>query len=211
MMVYDWKVGVVCMVWISPNYRDTDFPHPLSLDNKITVFLDRISGWQLDIADKCINGEKDPSGNIIRQPLTGAGFATLSIVLSYFEMIAKHRDGFQNTGRSEHYFKEGVRSVFPILTTYPRRVVDDLLDALYKGTRCGLYHCAITNSKILLTGETRSPMVFKPTIPRLIINPHLLVPVLKNHLETYGRDLRNTSNTQLRQDFEARFDYDSSQ
>ena len=27
--------------------------------DKITLFVDRIPGWQLDIADKCINGEKE--------------------------------------------------------------------------------------------------------------------------------------------------------
>lgn len=187
------------MVWVSPNYRDTDFFRPLSLDDKITIFTDRISGWQLEIAEKCINGEKDSSGNIVTQLLVGAGFATLSIVLSYFEMIAKYQDGYRNTNRSKQYFKKGVRSVFPILGTYSQAIVNNLLNALYKGARCGLYHNAITNSKILLTGDVSYPLGYDSSTHRLIINPHLLVPALKSHLANYERESRNNTNVQLRQ------------
>ena len=78
---------------ISPNYFNTDFSWPLSIDDKITVFCDRIYGWQLDIADQIINYRKGSNDEII-EGLPHAGYAVLHLVLSYFEMIAKYRASF---------------------------------------------------------------------------------------------------------------------
>ena len=45
-------------------------------------------GWKLNIADQIINGgEEQPA-------IKHSGYATLDIVFSYFEMIAKYEDGF---------------------------------------------------------------------------------------------------------------------
>jgi hypothetical protein len=165
----------------------------------VEIFRDRTYGWQLDIADKCINGD------LLRQPMEHSGFATLLIVLSYFEMIAKHQTGY--LGReSKKYFKKGVFSVYPNLLNEPQDIIDDLLDTLYYGARCGLYHNAITNSKIGLTGNTPVSLSFDPTNSRLIINPHRLVPTLKGHLNNFIAQLRDPNNIQLRQKFERRFD-----
>jgi len=197
------------MWMISPNYKNTDFPLPPSLEDKITIFLDRTYGWQLDIADKCINGEADSDGNLISGPIRDSGFAVLHIILSYFEMIAKFQDGFAHNGQSIPYFKKGVLSVFGafILRAHPEDVVHDLLQVLYLGARCGLYHGGITDRRIVLTGEPEVPIAFDPQHRRLVINPHRLVPALKSHLEGYGRQLRDPTNTQLRENFERRFDF----
>jgi hypothetical protein len=199
------------MVKISPRYSDTDFSWPLTLDDKITLFLDRVYGWQLDIADKCINGEKGLNGTVVRQQLIDSGFAALLIVLSYFEMIAKYIEGYQATGRSRYYFRTGVYHVFPQLGTAPQVIVDDLLGTLYEGARCGLYHSALTTSRIVLTGATTTSMAFNAATSMLIINPHLLVPALKRQLKNYEYQIKDITNTQLRQKFERRFDFDTSQ
>lgn len=44
------------MAWITPFHQDSDFRWPLCLDDKVLIFEERISGWQLEIADACING-----------------------------------------------------------------------------------------------------------------------------------------------------------
>ena len=194
-------------MWITPNYQDTDFPSPLSVEDKITIFLDRTYGWQLDIADKCINGIIDSDGNVISEPIRHSGFAVLHVILSYFEMIAKLQDGFAQKGRSEHYFKEGVLSAFGSIKAYPADLVDDLLRVLYSGARCGLYHGGVTGPHIVITGDLKVPIAFSVQHRRLIINPHRLVPALKAHLEEYGRQLRDPANTQLRENFERRFDF----
>ncbi len=195
-------------MWITPNYQDTDFSRPLTIDEKITIFLDRTYGWQLDIADQCINGKKGVTGESVT-PIQHSGFAVLHIVLSYFEMVAKYQDGFMTNGKSEYYFKQGVYSVFPQLKTGSSRIVDSLLDTLYFGARCGLYHGGMTDQRVIITSETAFPMVFDLAELRLKINPHFLVPALKTHLEDYGKQLQDPHNSGLRRNFEKRFDFDA--
>ena len=196
-------------MWITPKSQDTDFVWPLSPEDKITIFLDRTSGWQLDIADYCINGKRNAKGELLVAPIEQSGFAVLHIVLSYFEMVAKYQKGFMTSGKSEYYFRQGVYSVFPHLKTVSSSMVDSLLNILYFGARCGLYHGGMTDHRIVVTGETAYPMTFDISKPQLKINPHLMVPALKMHLWEYGRQLRDPDNKVLRQNFEKRFDFDA--
>lgn len=195
-------------MWVSPNYQDTDFSWPLNLDDKIMIFLDRTQGWHLDIADQCINGKKGADGEFV-SPIPHSGFAVLNIVLSYFEMIAKYQDGFSKNTKSEYYFKQGIYSVFPQLKQQSSEVADNLLNVLYYGCRCGLYHGGMTDNSIVVTSEPGYPLLFDPQELRLKINPHLLVPALKVHLLEYGRELNDKKNLSLRQNFEKRFDFDA--
>jgi hypothetical protein len=202
-------------IWLSPSYQDIDFPLPHSLDTKITLFEDRVLGWKLNIADQLINGGQEKS------PIRHSGYATLDIVFSYFEMIAKYEAGF--TGReSEKYFKQGVYSVFPEYKNIspPERIplspvgnvvslIDVVLGLLYDGIRCGLYHSGITNGKIFLTGEIKTSMAFDLQHQMLIVNPHLLVPKLKRHLQDYVGRLRDMNSADLRAKFEVRYDFDT--
>lgn len=196
-------------MWISPKYQDTDFKWPLRIEDKISIFLDRTFGWQLNIADYVINGGIGTNGVKIA-PIKHSGFAVLSIVFSYFEMIAKYQDGFSGIGKSCHYFKKGLYSVFPELKKNPEPDVNKLLDALYEGVRCGLYHAGVTDHRIILAGGIKSPILFDTTSTKLIINPHLIVPALKHYLEVYGRQLQDANNSELRKRFEKRFDFDAS-
>lgn len=199
-------------MWITPNHQDSDFTYPLSLDDKITIFLASVYGWQLDIADKCINTQEDQNGNIVSRPIKHSGFAVLHIVLSYFEMIAKFQDGFAAMGRSKHFFKQGVLSVFPTLRNHPIDIVDRLINLLYEGGRCGLYHSGATNPHIILTKDIDAPLAFADSPePKLVINPHLLVPALKMHLAEYGKQLRDSTKKLLRGNFERRFDFQATQ
>lgn len=196
-------------MWITPKAQDTDFAWPLALEDKITIFLDRTFGWQLDIADCCINGIKNAGDELLAKPIAQSGFAVLHIVLSYFEMVAKYQDGFMTNGKSEFYFKQGVYSVFPHLINESSSMVDSLLNILYFGARCGLYHGGMTDHRIVVTGEISYPMILDISEPRLQINPALLVPSLKSHLSEYGSQLRNPDNEVLRRNFEKRFDFDA--
>jgi hypothetical protein len=202
-------------MWISPSFQDVDYPFPHSLDTKIILFEDRVLGWKLNIADQMINGSKE-------QPaINHSGYATLDVIFSYFEMIAKYEAGFAKAGKSKDYFKAGVYSVFPEFNHIPApttpltpvgnvvSIVDVILDLMYEGIRCGLYHSGITNGRIMLTGEIKTPMGFDLQNQMLIINPHLLVPRLEIHLRDYVGRLRDTNNTDLRTKFEVRYDFDT--
>lgn len=186
-------------MWISPHYKDTDFVAPLTLDDKITIFEDRTEGWQLDVAEQVINGRKLSDGRVI-EGVQHSGFAVLSMILSYFEMIAKYEDGYARKGRSGHYFSKGLCSVFPDLAKQPASIAD----TLFEGARCGLYHAAITEPDIILTSEIPEAVRFE--VP-LVINPHRLVRVLQAHFQRYLQQLRDSSNAVLRANFEKKFDW----
>jgi hypothetical protein len=90
-----------------------------------------------------------------------------------------------------------------------RTIADEVLDLLYEGVRCGLYHAGITNNRIVLTGGAQHPLSFDIQNQMLIINPHLLVSALKVHFAGYVAQLRDASNEGLRKNFEKRFNYDN--
>lgn len=186
---------------ITPFHKRSDFPEALTLDNKIQIFYERVTGWQLDIADMVINGVKINNGTIIIVQIVGSGYATLDILMSYFEMIAKYRDGSCKIGGARKYFAEGLKMVFPELCKqYPW-----IPEKMYYNVRCGLYHHGLTESDIMLLGEGFPPISPTEEGERLIVNPHTLVLELKKHFETYVKQLKDDKN--LRSNFEKRFDW----
>lgn len=202
-------------MWISPSWQDTDFEQPLSIEDKITIFEDRTIGWKLDIADQAINGSED------KTPIPHSGYAAMDIVFSYFEMISKYEKGYAQIGQSEKHFKLGVYAVFPwmkqhqVQTNIPgvvgqvKSLTDYVLDLLYKGVRCGLYHSGITNGRIVITSGIYEPMALDLQNMVLIINPHLLVPAIMAHFNTFISRIRDPNNRELRKNFETRFDFDT--
>jgi len=59
---------------------------------QVRAFEECTLGWQLDIADSCINGRQ-------RGPIYDSGSAELRIVLSYLEMMARMKAGFAGKGQ----------------------------------------------------------------------------------------------------------------
>ena len=76
---------------ISPLHTTDRFTERFSLDDKIDVFVARIEGWQLGVAQA-----------LIENKVQHRGFALLHIVISMFEMIGKYRAGFTGKGKSRH-------------------------------------------------------------------------------------------------------------
>jgi len=192
----DWKV--------TPKHMLSDFTLPLNLEQKITVFFERTDGWQLNIADQLVNGVRDKDGKII--DLSESAYAVLHIVFSFFEMIAKYRNGYTGN-KSKAYFRKGVKNVFPELHKYPQQLVDQLLDDLYLGVRCGLYHCGLTDKRVFIVNDIGAAIAL--TKQKLLINPQILVLDLRKYLKSYVEELRNVNNALLRQKFEKRFDFDN--
>ncbi len=95
--------------YLSKNYKKNDIPQKyedLTIDDKINIFIDRVRWWQLDVADKIINGYIDEDGREIPK-IPDSNFATLSVVLSYFEMIGKYCEGYAGKSKARHYFTKG--------------------------------------------------------------------------------------------------------
>lgn len=100
-------------LWVAPGIRLKDVPKNLTLDYKIDVFSARINGWKMDIADYLINGKiiENKKGSLKIEGNPNAGYATLDILLSYFEMIGKYQEGYIGKNYAL-YFENGFRSVF---------------------------------------------------------------------------------------------------
>lgn len=193
---------------ITWKHSDSDFGSPLSFDDKITIFRERIWGWHLHIAELCINGGDIHDKSIRVQPIPHSGYAVLSITLSYFETIGKHLEGYTDRFESEKHFGIGVRAVFPELTSDTTTDVDALLSAMYKGMRCGLYHSTQAMPGIYLSGEPGAALTYDRVHKQLLINPHLIPKTLVDHLDAYCAQLRNGTDTRLRRNFDERFDYE---
>ena len=147
-----------------------------------------------------INGYTDKKGNAIGG-IEGSGFAVLNILLSYFEMVAKYKNGFCGKGESSKYFEKGFKMVFPDFEKFTW-----LPDKIYYNARCGLYHHGLTEKGIILKGEGLPPITPLEG-ENVIINPHELVKKLKAHFEEYIKELRNDNN--LKSNFEKRFNKDN--
>ena len=183
---------VILTDWmITPFSKRSDFPEKLTIYHKITIFYERVTGWQLDIADKIANdGIKD------------AGFAVLNVLLNYFEMIAKYKEGYCGIRKSPEYFSKGFKMVFPELC----RNHPWLSNKIYSNARCGLYHHGMTEGGIILMGG-KLPPITPLKNKNLIITPHALVLELKEHFETYIKQLLDDQG--FRTNFEKRFDKDN--
>lgn len=187
---------------ITWRHTDADFPYPWTLDTKILIFYERTWGWQLHIAELIANGGIHLNRTEVA-PIADAGFAVLQICLSYFETIAKYEDGYDRSGDSRNYFKMGVKSVFPRLAA---QHLEPLLDKLYVGARCGLYHGSMTCFGVAVSGDTAEAIVYDAAQGSLTINPHRLPSELAAHLRSYRQKLSDASQTRLRTNFEKRFD-----
>jgi hypothetical protein len=193
-------------MFTSPNYLLNRFQQPISIDDKITIFEDRVLGWKLYIANHLINGNPTSDGIEPQPQINHSGYATMDIVFSYFEMIAKHENGYANTSSSGRYFKLGIYSVFPELKQH-NNVADQILNLLFVGVRCGLYHAGITQGRIEISAYYQYVLGFDPQNISISINPHLLVPKLIEHFRAYIISLRDIKNQNLRKNFEVCYDF----
>jgi hypothetical protein len=185
-----------------------DLPKEITLDTKIDIFDERVSGWKLNIADYLINGIRNEKGESVLEGNPHAGYAVLDIVFNYFEMIAKYREGY--LGKSPRkYFKKGLRMVFPVMNKEgDQNAVEELLDKLYSDVRCGIYHIGLTSPSIFLEGGQPAAIGFYRS-KRVVINPHQMVFELKRDFNSYISQLKEPNNTILRSNFEKRFDADT--
>ncbi len=171
-------------MWVTWKNQHTDFSEPPEFEEKVAIFNERVWGWQLHIADLCLDGGNDHDGKADVPKIPHSAFAAMQIMLSYFEMIAKCEAGFipatPRQGESAKYFKLGVKSVFPELDKQKPDEVNSFLGTFYEKARCGLYHMAQAAAGIMLTGELPEAMRFDTANNVLIINPHRLPGVLES-------------------------------
>jgi hypothetical protein len=181
--------------YISPKHKYEDFRHGWTLNDKIEVFIARVEGWQLGVAKE-----------MIEKGISNRAYALLYIVISYFETIAKYRDGFVGVDQSKVYFKKGVGEVFPDIEPE----AENLLNTLYASVRSGLYHIGRTGSNVILNDGTPGSIGYNSENDFIMINPEMLVDDVLFHFKRYATELRNSNNTEFRKNFERKFDSDDS-
>jgi hypothetical protein len=179
--------------WISPHFRQGDFPGGPSRDQKIAIFADRIRGWMLDPAERLLH--LDPH----------SGFAVLAILGTYFEMIAKYQDGRMAVGESGRYFRDGVRDVLSTLDS-PPQVSDDVADLLYRGLRNGLYYGGFPTTAIAVNGGLPAVLQYDASGPVVTLNPSQVLLAIQRHFSQYISRLSNVAEDTLRDRFQDRFD-----
>jgi len=196
------------MTWITPCHEREDFGETLTFADKVLIFEEQVTGWLLDIADACMNSTIP----CVRQAMRHAGFAVLLMVFSYFEMIAKYKEGYtrdlsHKEIRSAEYFRKGVQDVFSdIMSDWDKKNTEDTLTILFRAGRCGFYHSGVAHMRIAIS-HTYPVLAYDSRSQRVLVNPHRLVPHLKEHVRKYTRALRGApEGSQLRSSFLARFD-----
>jgi hypothetical protein len=180
---------------ISPVHISSDFDYPLSLNNKIEVFIARVNGWQIG-----------PALDFRDNNIPHRGFAQLLIVSSYFEMIGKYRGGFTGENSSYKYFKEGLLYTFPEISPDE----NDLLKAFYKSVRNGLYHVGMTKSNVILDDSVQGSFGYSHELNYIRISPDRFVEDIQIRFNIFTEELLNPKNVNLRENFEKRFDSDNS-
>jgi hypothetical protein len=183
-----------------------------SLELKIDVFLARIDGWHLEVADRCINGWENPDGqpciNAIHNGLKlkhipDSGWAVLQIVLNYFEIIGLFKFFKKSKVKDRQFlFEKGVFDVFPEFSGQKPNIAG----ILYSDLRGGLYHAGMKSGRIFLRhAEPPLALRYDHQNNLLVVDPHVFVPRLRQHLAEYGERLRHPDETALRAKFDAAY------
>lgn len=169
-----------------PKWDDWDFEK-----HKIRLFEEQIQGWTLNVLKE------------IKTKVGHSDFAMLSVMMAYFENIQKFKEGYDKAGKSEVFFTEGLKWVYPKFKGH--KDADTLTKVVYEQARCGMYHVGLTGTKIILDCSISSGIgIVRGNIK---ICPGKLVEDIQNHFDQYIKDLKNPLNTILRTNFEKRLRY----
>ncbi len=150
---------------ISRNYTSTDSDLPLNDDQKIVVFIDKVRGWYLQIADGLDTAPH-------------AGFGLLLLVTAYYEFIAQCLNGSESNRQSTRFFKQGFVSVYG-----KDAFTDAQLGRIYRELRCGLFHAVFPKPTVVISGGFDVAFEFEGKA--LKINPHKALDDIRRHFSRY--------------------------
>ncbi len=173
-----------------------DEPNSPDWKKAIAILEARIHGRFIEPVDHLINVEET-------KPATGRsfGFAVLAIDCLLVETLGAFIDGLEDTeGQSRPTFCK-------FLTTRPLFSSDfttNLAEQFYKEFRCGLLHQAEVGgaSKVWSIG----PLI-QINAGKIIVNRNKFHERLKAEFHNYLAELRNPTNTTLRQNFRRKMDF----
>jgi len=195
---------------ISPQFLDSKLQPGCTLEDKIDVFEDRMNGWLLQHANALLDEKYTRRKD--------AGFAVLTLVTGYFEPIESYHSGRSSDHQSKAFFRRGFLRVFLNLPATLKsngfagadQLAVEIAEEVYIHLRCGLFHEGGTKHKLVVRQDT-APLGFMldmttGDVGSIVIDPGRFLAEVQNHLNNYVSQLRNTSETSLRQNFETFFD-----
>ncbi len=188
-----------------PGLFADEWPPPWSKEEKIKIFQIRIQKWNLDFAREFALRDH-------------AGFAALSIILSYFEMDRLYELGItediekdgplpENPGDT---FKAGIDSIARSMKwrCSPRTEFDNFKEIMFEAVRCGIYHSGMVRRKVVITGDIEEVYNFRNGLLR--VHPRLLIESACAHFERYInkllKDCTDDPGSMRLHNFEQRFD-----
>ena len=177
-------------IFTSPNYLIDHF-EKFEIDEKITVFEDRVQGWIFDVCDK-----------ILALRIPNSEIAILKLTCNFFEMFGKFARGFVGNNQSKKHFKIGFNAI------YHQTCDDKSSDLFYAYIRNPIYHTGFVSPNVLITQSVNKPFGYSENHV-LILNVRVLLNDFRESFQQYICDLRNEDNQTLRNNFEMRFDFES--
>ncbi|MAX38784.1 MAG: hypothetical protein CME33_19680 [Gimesia sp.] len=182
---------------VSKCYTNDSFGGNPNLDQKILIFENRVLYWHLEIAELINNHmlDEDQEGTLWNH----AGFALLSLVFTYFEMIGQYRSGKPGSHPTK-MFRKGITYVYP-----EKNFSKDQCGKIYNRVRCGMYHNAFIKKGTLIGRYDQSIEVENGG--NVKINPHSLSVDVNSNFKEYIKLLKDEDETELRANFEKMYDF----
>lgn len=144
---------------------------------KIDIYHARVFGWFFNVVDEMVKNGQHPGDYI-----------AIMVALSYLEGVEQFRKGKETPiGRSGEWFKDSAKRVF-------KDQSDNIIDRLWKETRCGLFHSGFPNGKIYLShGRSKAIEVEKDEVGNdcIHINPKLFLNEISCDFNKYISDLKD--------------------
>ncbi len=147
---------------------------------------------QLGIAEEMANEFRNEDST---STFKESGYAILSIVLAYFEMIEQFERGQSSHKKSLEFFRCGFKKVYPATN-----LTDGNIDQIYSWVRCGMYHTSLTKGASPLSRHY--PVGFDICCGEVQLNPGKAVQELLAHFEVWIGMLKNPTSVQKRSYFE---------
>ncbi len=154
---------------------------------KIDIYQARTEGWFFDVAKQ-----------MVKHGMSPGDYIAIMVSLSYLEGVQQFREGSETPqGKSGEWFKKSAKRVFP-------NQIDDVIDRLWKETRCGLFHAGFTNGKVYLSHDKGEAIKLESSL--IHINPKIFLDCVSDDYRKYISELSDQSNTKLRENFEKLWD-----
>lgn len=161
-----------------------------NIEDKIMIFERQVNGWFLERASNFLEDEDN-------------GFVILMIATAYIEGVEQYRRGKSSNGSSRDFFKDGVKRIFQVDSSNYNK-----LGCFYSELRCGLFHNGMTGPYIRIHSVINDKPIGFSDGKIIKINQRLFLEKVKEDFEKYLADLKDTTQTDLRNNFNKMYTFE---